>query len=91
LLDVLERAYVDKAEAIAVLKELFAVCPEIGQAVFVSLDPDNVNANSKGFYKIRLQLNLDSHLRDCITKILNAHKLEMTETKDLAIIYGTKG
>lgn len=80
----------DKAEAIAVLRELFAGCPEIGQAVFVSLDPDNVNANSKGFYKIRLQINLDSNFRDCITKILKAHKLEMSETKDLAIIYGPK-
>lgn len=77
----------DKAEAIAVLKELFAVCPEIGQAVFVSLDPDNVNVNSKGLYKIRLRINLDRDLKDCIAKILGTHKLEMTETKDFAIIY----
>ena len=77
----------DKAEAIAVLRELFAVCPEIGQAVFVSLDPDNVFARSKNFYKISLRINLDGQLRDCITKVLDTHELEMTETKDLAIIH----
>ena len=76
----------DKAEALAVLRELFAVCPEIGQAVFVSVDPD-----SKGFCKIRLRMNLDSELKDCIKKVLGARKLELIETKDLAIIYGIKG
>ena len=79
----------DKAEAIAVLRELFAACPEIGQAVFVSLDPDNVFARSKNFYKISLRINLDGQLRDCITKVLESHKLEMVETKDLAVIYGS--
>ncbi len=79
-------ASMDKTEAIAVLRELFVACPEIGQAVFVSLDPD-----SKGFCKIRLKINLDSDLKDCFTKILKAHKLEITETKDLlAIIYSQK-
>ena len=78
----------DKSEAIAVLRELFSVCPELGQAVFVSLDPDNLNAKSKDLYKIRLRINLDRELRDCITKVLESHKLEMIETQDLAVIYG---
>jgi len=78
---------VNKTEAIEVLKEIFAVCPEIGQAVFVSLDPDNVYTKSKNVYRIRLRINLDVQLRDCIKKVLDTHKLEMIETKDLAIIY----
>lgn len=77
----------NKTEAIEVLKEIFAVCPEIGQAVFVSLDPDNVYTKSKNVYRIRLRINLDVQLRDCIKKVLDTHKLEMIETKDLAIIY----
>ena len=78
----------DKAEAIAVLKELFAVCPEIGQACFVSIDPDS-NIKPKGSYKIRLGINLDGH-RDCIKKILDAHKLDLTENEEMTIIHSRK-
>jgi hypothetical protein len=80
----------DKAETIAVLKELFAVCPEIGQAVFVSLDLDNIDVKSMGFYKITLRLNLDNELKAGLKKFLEARKLKFMETKDLAVIYGQK-
>lgn len=78
----------DKAEAIAVQRELFAVCPEIGQAVSVSLDPDSRGLSLH--YQIANE-HFDSNLKDCVTKILNARKLEMIETKDLAIIYSPIG
>jgi len=78
----------DKAEALAVLKELVAACPEIGQACFVSIDLDSSKGvKPKGSYKIRLGMNVDSHLRDCIKKILDTHKLELTEKEDMTIIY----
>jgi hypothetical protein len=79
----------DKAEAIAVLKELFAVCPEIGQACFVSIDPDS-SIKPKGSYTIRLGINLDGQHRDCIKKILDAHKLELTENEEMTIIHSRK-
>jgi hypothetical protein len=77
----------DKAEALAVLKELLAVCPEIGQACFVSIDPDSSSVKSKGSYKIRLGINFDGQLRDCLKKILDAHRLEFTEKEGMTIIY----
>jgi hypothetical protein len=77
---------IDKAEAIAVLREIFTACPEIGRADFVSLDPDNVSAGSEGFYKIRLRVNLDKDSKQAIKSILKRHKLELMETKDLTII-----
>jgi hypothetical protein len=63
------------------------VCPEIGRADFVSLDPDNVSANPQGFYKIRLRVNLEKNSKQTIKAILNKHKLELTETKGLVVIY----
>jgi len=77
----------EKAEALAVLRELFAACPEIGQARFASIDPDGSGVKPRCFYKIRLGINFDSQLRDCVRKILDAHKLELTEKEDLIIIY----
>jgi len=77
---------VDKAEAINVLREVFVVCPEIGNADFVSLDPENASENSSEMYKIRLRIKLDSQLIDCVQKILDARKLKITETKDLVVI-----
>ena len=77
----------DKAEAIAVLREIFTVRPEFGSANFVSLDPVNFSINSKGAYKIRLRVNLDSQSKDAIKPILNAHNLMITETKDWILIY----
>ena len=77
----------NKAEAVAVLREVFSACPELGCADFVTLDPDNVIVNRSGFYKIRLRCNLGSSLRDCIKPILVAHKLKMTESEELITIY----
>jgi hypothetical protein len=77
----------DKAEALTVLKELFAACPEIGQACFVSIDPDRSSVKPKGSYKIRLGINFDSQHRDSIKKILDTHKLELTEKEDMTIIH----
>jgi hypothetical protein len=62
---------VEKAEAIAILREIYTVCPEIGSADFVSLD--YINVNSQGFYRIRLRVNLDNQSRTVIKPILNAH------------------
>ena len=78
----------NKAEAIAVLRELFAVCPELGNADFVSLDPDDVNVNSKGVYKIRLRVNLDEQSKSTIKPILDSYKLEISQAQDLIVIYG---
>jgi hypothetical protein len=77
----------DKAEAISVLKELFIVCPEIGQAVFVSLDPVKTNENAQRLYKIRLGMYLDKQLRDCMENVLAAHKLNIAGGRDLVTIY----
>ena len=77
----------NKVEAITVLREIFTMCPEIGRADFVSLDPDNVSANPQGFYKIRLRVNLEKNSKQAIKAILNKHKLELMETKDLVVIY----
>ena len=74
----------NKAEAITVLREIFTVCPEIGNADFVSVD--YINVNSQGVYRIRLRVNLDSQSKTLIKPILDAHKLEMTHTKDLVDI-----
>lgn len=80
----------EKAEAITVLREILTACPEIGNADLVSLDIDNESVNLKGLYKITLRVNLDSQLRDCVQKILGTHKLKMTETKDLVVVYRPK-
>jgi hypothetical protein len=42
----------DKAEAIAVLHEIFKVCPEFRHADFVSLDPNNIRPNTKAIIKL---------------------------------------
>ena len=76
--------YLNKSEAITVLREMFEASPEIGRADFVSIDPEN--ADSKGFYLIRLRINLDGESKKAIKAILDKHKLEITETKDLVII-----
>jgi hypothetical protein len=78
---------VNKSEAIAVLREIFAACPEINHADFVSLDPDNLSVNSKGIYTIRLRVNLDRESKEAIKAVLDKHKLEMTVTKDLVVIH----
>jgi len=77
----------DKAEALAVLRELFAACPEIGQARFASIDPDVSGVKPRCSYKIRLGINFDSQLRDCVKKIVDIHELELTEKEDWVIIY----
>jgi hypothetical protein len=43
-----------------------------------------------GFYKITLRLNLDNELKAGLKKFLEARKLKLMETKDLAVIYGQK-
>lgn len=75
----------DKAEAIGVLREISAVCPEIRDADFVSLD--YVKVNSQGFYRLRLRVDLDDQSRTEIKPILDAHNLEMMNTKGLVDIY----
>ena len=75
----------DKAEAIAVLREIYSVCPQIGNADFVSLDYFTVN--SKGFFRIRLRVSLDDQSRIEIQPVLDAHKLEMRRARDLVDIY----
>ena len=79
----------DKTEAIAILKELFVVCPEIGQAVFVSLDPDIVDEKANGSCKIRMRIDLDNELRDRIKNFLCVRKLELTETRGLSVIFSS--
>jgi hypothetical protein len=76
----------DKAEAVAVLREIFTLCPELERSDYVSLDPDNGKKNSKGFYKIRLRVNLDNEEKNVIQPILDAHKLKITQNKDLVTI-----
>ena len=78
----------NKSEAIAVLREIFAACPEINHADFVSLDPDNLSGNSKGIYMIRLRVNLDRESKEAINAVLDKHKLEMTVTENLVVIHG---
>lgn len=80
----------NKAEAVTLLREIFRVCPNLSRSDFVSLDPDNVDINSKGFYKIRLRINMDDEEKATIKPILDAHKLEMTQTKDFTIIYRSR-
>ncbi len=87
MLDLIKGRTLDKAEAIVVLRKIFAVCPEIGNADFVSLDPDNANVPSKGVCKIRLRINLDNQSILTIKPVLDSHKLEMTQTKDSIIIH----
>jgi len=76
---------VEKTEVIAVLREIYAVCPEIGNADFVSVD--YINVNSRGFYRVRLRVKLGNQSETAIKPILDAHKLEMTHKKDLVDIY----
>ena len=76
----------DKAEAVAVLREIFILCPELERSDYVSLDADNGKKNSKGFYKIRLRVNLDNEEKNAIQPILDVHKLEITQNKDLITI-----
>jgi len=87
LLCTLKGTYLNKSEAITVLREILAASPEIGHADFVSIDPEKGNANSKGSYLIRLRINLDRESKKAIKAILDNHKLEMTETKDLIVIH----
>ena len=75
----------NKAETIAILREIFAVCPEIRDAEFVSVD--YINMNSRGFYRLRLRVNLNELSRTAIKPILEAHKLEMMHAKGLVDIY----
>ena len=77
----------EKAEAIAVLRELFVVCPEIGTAVFVSLDHHKTDLSENRLYKIRLGMNFDNRTKDCISKVLDDHKLKMIETNNSATIF----
>ena len=75
----------DRSEIIAVLHEIYSVCPEIGNASLVSVD--YINANSQGFFRIRLRVNLDISSKSVIKPVLDARKLEMTCTKDFLDIY----
>jgi len=75
----------DKAEATAVLREIFAACPDIGNAQFVSLD--YINVNSRGFYRIRLRVNLDDEGSSAIKPVLDRHNLEMKHTKEIIDVY----
>jgi len=75
----------DKSEAINILRELFSVCPEIGNADFVSLD--NVKYNSKSICRLRLKVDLDNRSKTAIRPILKAHKLEMKITENLVDIF----
>ena len=75
----------DKPEAVAILREIFTVCPQIDYAEFVSVD--YINVNSQGFFRIRLKVNLDDQSKNAIKPILDSHKVEMTQNKDLIDIY----
>jgi hypothetical protein len=66
----------DKAEAIAVLREISKECPEIGIADFVSLDPHKLSVSSKGFYKITLRVTLDSRLKRLRSENLGCSEAE---------------
>ena len=77
----------NKAEAITVLREIFAASPEIGHADFVSIDPENPSVKSNVSYMIRLRINLDRKSKEAVKVILDKHKLEMTEIKDLLVIH----
>ena len=77
----------DKTEAMAILRDVFTVCPEIGNAEFISLDIDNLSVNLKCYLlRIRLWVDLDGQSRTLIKPILDAHKVQMTQTKNLIII-----
>ena len=75
----------NRTEAVAVLREICTVCPQIGNAEFVSVD--YINVNSQGFYRIRLKVNLDDQSKNAMKPILDFHNLEMAQTKDLLDIY----
>ncbi|HMK94122.1 MAG TPA: hypothetical protein VK536_01855 [Candidatus Limnocylindrales bacterium] len=75
----------DKAEITAILREIYRLCPEIGNASFVSVD--YIHANSHGFYRVRLRVNLNDPSIGVIKPVLDAHELEMTCTKDFVDIH----
>jgi hypothetical protein len=80
----------DTVEAVDVLREIYAAIPEFGcSANFTSLDPNQVKITQglRGFYELRIKVNLDSRAREEIVPILRTHKLDMTEKRGSLVIF----
>jgi hypothetical protein len=79
----------NKAEALAVLHEIYMACPEFRGSNIERIDPNlaKISILQGGLYELRVKCNLDNDSRDIIKPILETHKLEMTETKDSITIY----
>jgi hypothetical protein len=77
-----------RAEALAVLHEIFEECQESVIYWRVSLDPkeSHVVEGSDGF-EIKVKCDLDEHSRSVIKTILDRHQLGMKEENGFVLIY----
>ena len=84
------RICLNNAEAVTVLREIYTAIPEFGfSAGFKSIDPNNakISQGLTGFYELRLKVHVNTKLREAINPILRSHKLDMTVTKGLLVIF----
>ena len=79
-------ATMNKAEALAVLHEIYDACKESLSITRVSLDGSQVSHILTGGYQIRMKIELDGYSREIIRSIMNKHQLYMKEQNGYVIL-----
>lgn len=81
----IEGDYLDRAEAIAVLKEVTSACTF--RVLSINLVSPKVNDSLSKGYQIHIKSQIDDSDRRCVESIVNSHQLAMTLVDDYMIIY----
>jgi hypothetical protein len=85
------RGTMNRQEAIALLREILEACNELIDMNYVSLNPADAQIRkSANDNELHIKCTLDERLRQCLSPILEKHKLKMKESKGTIIIYSPK-
>ena len=74
----------DRAEALAVLHEIFEACSDSVIMTSISLENPPVSVTSKG-YQIKIKCSLDNNSRQTIESVLKKHKLFLKESEGFVV------
>ena len=83
------RDILNKQEALDVIQEIHNALDAHVTITCVSLDPEQLQSEVVG-YGIRMKCALDSISRDCLTPVLDKHKLVLEEKRGYLIISARK-
>ncbi len=81
----------NRQEATVVLRDVLDHCSDYVTVNFVSITDSTFQTRMKSTgYEIYIKCNTCNELNNCMTPILEKHKLKMAELKDAIIIYKPK-